>query len=57
MIEGIVGTVTCKKVNTEFITKDYLKTYKKILTMTNVHLNKYQTDGNINICRGKNSRY
>jgi len=40
-------------VNTEFITKDDLKSYKKILTMTNAHLTKYQPDGNINITRGK----
>jgi len=38
-------------VNREFITKDDLKSYKKILTMTNAHLNKYQPDGNINIKR------
>ena len=46
--------LTRKKVNTEFITKDDLKAYKKILTMTNAHSNKYQPDGNINITRGKN---
>jgi len=43
-----------KKVNTEFITKDDLKTCTKILTMTNAHLTKYQPDGNINITRGNN---
>jgi len=43
-------------VNTEFITKDDLKTYKKILTMANAHLTKYQPDGNINITRGKKFR-
>jgi len=32
---------------------DDLKTYKKILTMTNAHLPIYQHDGNINITRGK----
>jgi len=43
--------------NTDFITKDDLKTYKKILTKPNAHLNKYQPDGNINITRGKISGY
>jgi len=42
-----------KKINTEFITKDDLRTYKKILTKTNAHLIKYQADSNINITRGK----
>jgi len=45
---------TLKKLNTELITKDNLKTYKKILTMINAHLNKYQPLGNINITREKN---
>ena len=45
--------LTRKKVNTEFITKDNLKMYLKIL-MTNDHLTKYQPDGNIYITRGKN---
>jgi len=44
------------KVNTEYITKDDLKSYKKILTMTNAHLTQYQPDGNINITRGKKFR-
>ena len=48
--------LTRKKVNMEFITKDDLKTYKKILTMTNAHLTKYQSAGNINITRGKQIR-
>jgi len=39
-------------VNTEFITKDDLKSYKKILTMTNAYMTKYQPDVNINITRG-----
>jgi len=45
--------LTRKKVNTEFITKVDLKTYKKILTMTNLHLTRYQPDGKINITLGK----
>jgi len=39
--------LTRKKVNSEFITKDDLMTYKKILTMTNAHLTNYQPGGNI----------
>ena len=54
--KGLWELLTRKKVNTEFITKDDLKSYKKILTMTNAHLTKYQTDGNINITRGKKFR-
>jgi len=52
--KGLWELLTCKKVNTEFITKDDLKSYKKIVTVTNAHLTKYQPDGNINITRGKN---
>jgi len=52
--KGLWELLTRKKVNMEFITKDDLKTYKKILTMTKAHLPKYQPDGNINITRGKN---
>jgi len=48
-----VGTVDAKKVNTEIVTKDDLKTYKKILTMTNANLTQYLPDSNINITRGK----
>jgi len=54
--KGLWELLTRKNVNTEFITKDDLKTYKKILTMTNAHLTKYQRDGNINITRGKKFR-
>jgi len=41
--------LTRKNVNTEFITIDDLKSYKKILTMTNSLLTNSQPDGNINI--------
>jgi len=51
--KGLWELLTRKKVNTKVITKDDLKSYKKILTMSNAHLNKYQPDGNINITRGK----
>ena len=48
--------LTRKNVNTEVITKDDLKSYKKTLTMTNAHLTHHQHDGNINITRGKKFR-
>jgi len=51
--KGLSELMIRKKVNTEFITKEDLKSYKKILTMTNAHLTQYQPDGNINITRGK----
>ena len=38
--KGLWEPLTRKKVNTEFITKDDLKTYEKILTLTNAHLTK-----------------
>ena len=50
---GLWELLMCKNVNTEFITKDDPKKYKKIL-MTNGHLNRHQPDGNINTMRGKN---
>jgi len=52
--KGLWELLTRKNVNTEVITKDDLKSYKKILTMTNALLTQYQPDGNINITRGKN---
>jgi len=51
--KGLWVLLTRKNENTEFITKDDFKNFKKILTMTNAHLNKCQPDGNINITRGK----
>jgi len=42
--------------NTGFKTKDDLKTYKEILTVTNAHLTRHRPDGNINITRGKTFR-
>ena len=53
---GLRELMTRKKVNTEFINKDDLKTYKKILTMTNAHLTRCQPEGNINITRGEKIR-
>ena len=55
-LKGLWELLKRKKVNKEFITKDHLNTYKKILTMNNAHLNRYQPDDNINISRGKNFR-
>jgi len=43
--KGLWELLTRKYVNTEVITKDELKSYKKILTMTNAHLTLYQPDG------------
>jgi len=54
--KGIWELLKSKNVNMEFITKDDLKTYKKILMMTNAILTTYQADGNINITRGKKFR-
>jgi len=54
--KGLWELLTRKKVNTKYITKDDLKSYKKIFTMANVHLTQYQPDGNINITRGKKFR-
>jgi len=54
--KGLWELLTRKKLNSEFITKDVLKSYKIILTMTNAHLTKYQPDGNINITRRKKIR-
>ena len=54
--KGLWELLTRKNVNTEVITKLDLKSYKKILTMTNAHLTQFQPDGNINITRGKKFR-
>jgi len=51
--KGLWEMLERKKVNTDFITKDDLKTYKKILEMINAHLSNYQIEGYINITRGK----
>ena len=39
--------------NREFTKKDVLKTYKKIMKITDAHLTRHQPDANINITRGK----
>jgi len=53
---GLWVLLTRKNVSTEVITKDDLKSYKKVLTMSNSHLTQYQRDGNINIKLGKKVR-
>jgi len=50
--KGLWELLNGKKVNTDVITKNEQKSYKKILTMTNAHLTQYQPEGNINITRG-----
>jgi len=40
--KGLWEMLTRKNVNTVVITKDVLKSYKKILTMTTAHLTHYQ---------------
>jgi len=54
--KGLWELLTLKNVNTEAVTQDDLKSYKKILSMTNAHLTRYQPDCNINITRGKKFR-
>jgi len=54
--KGLRELLTRKIVNKEFITKEDLKSYKKILTMTNAYLTQYEPVGNINITRGKKIR-
>jgi len=51
--KGLWELLTRKNVNTEVITKDDMKSYKKILTMTNAHLTQYLPEGNINITQWK----
>jgi len=46
---GLWELLTRKNMNTQLIGKEDLKTYKKILILTNVHLTRYQPGDNINI--------
>ena len=48
--------LTRKKVQWDFITTDELKTYTKILLLTNGHLTAYQPVGNIHISSGTKFR-
>jgi len=48
--------LTRKNVNKEHVTSDDLRKYKKILLLTNAHLEVYQPRGVMNIGRGKKFR-
>jgi hypothetical protein len=48
--------LTRKSVNKNQVTSDDLRTYRKILLMTNAHLERYQPGGVINVSRGKKFR-
>jgi len=50
---GLWELLTRKNVNTQLVGKEELKTYNKILILTNAHLTRYQPGDNINIKRGK----
>jgi len=54
--KGLCDLLKRKNLNSEAVTKDDLKSYKKILSMTNAHLTQYQPDGNINITGWKKFR-
>ena len=54
--EGLWELLTYKRVNKEHVTSDGLRTYKKILLMTNAHLEGYQPGGVINVTGGKKFR-
>jgi len=54
--EGLWELLTRKNVNMQLTGKEDLKTYKKILILTNAHLTRYQPGDNINITRGKKFR-
>jgi len=53
--EGLWELLTLKKVNKEHVTSDDLRTYKKILLLTNAHLAGYYPGGVINVNRRKSS--
>ena len=53
--EGLWDLLTRKGVNKEHVTSDDLGTYKKVLLLTNAHLERYQPGGVINVSRGKSS--
>jgi hypothetical protein len=54
--EGLWKLLTRKNVNKEHVTSDDLRKYKKILLLTNAHLEGYQPGGPINVVRVKNFR-
>jgi len=54
--EGLWELLTRKNVNKEHVTSDNLRKYKKILLLTNAHLEGYDPACVINVGRGKNFR-
>ena len=54
--EGLWELLTRKNVNKEQVTSDDLRKYKKILLLTNAHLEGYDPAGAINVGRGKKFR-
>ena len=53
--EGLWELLTRKNVNKEHVTLDDLRKYKKILLLTNAHLEGYDPAGAFNVGRGKSS--
>ena len=56
MSEGPKGIIDTKRVIKEHVTSDDLRTYKKILLLTNAQLEGYQPGSVINVSRGKKFR-
>ena len=54
--EGLWELLTRKRVNKEHVTSDDLRTYTKLLLLTNAHLEGYQPGGLINFSPGKKFR-
>jgi len=54
--KGLWELLTRKNVNNEHVTSDDLRKYKKILLLTNGHLEGYHPAGAINVGRGKKFR-
>ena len=54
--KGLWELLTSKRVNKEHVTSEELRTYKKILLLTNAHLEGYQPGGVLNVSRGKKLR-
>ena len=54
--EGLLELFTRENVNKEHVTSDDMRKFKKILLLTNAHLEGYQQGGVINVGRGTNFR-
>ena len=54
--EGLWELLTRKNVNTQLFGKEDLKSYKKILILTNAYLTRCQPGDKINITRGRKFR-